>query len=95
MEVDNVDIRVSKIMPELFSDWMTIPFEESLSGNVGSFTKLKQKQTKQTGKFPVVDQGEELINGFVDDENLLYKGELPIIIFGDHTRRLKFINFHF
>jgi type I restriction enzyme S subunit len=95
MAEETVDIRVSEIMPDLFSDWITVPFEDALSNSVGEFTKLKQTQTELNGKYPVVDQGEELINGFVNDPELLYKGELPVIIFGDHTRRTKLIDFRF
>lgn len=93
--VEEVDIRLLKIMPEIFSGWETIPFEAAISGNIGTYIKLKQKQTKNTGRFPVIDQGEEFISGYVDDEKLMFKGELPIIIFGDHTRRIKFIDFPF
>ena len=66
-----------------------------MSNEIGEYKKLKQKETKHTGKFPVIDQGEDLINGYIDDENLLYNGELPVVIFGDHTRRFKFIDFKF
>jgi type I restriction enzyme, S subunit len=94
---DNIgtgDIRIDEIMPKLFSNWLQLPFEESLD-EIGEFVKLKQRDTKEYGKYPVVDQGEDLINGYIDDENLLYTGELPVIIFGDHTRRVKFIDFPF
>lgn|GEM_PF-123473 len=94
-KLESRDIRIDKIMPELFSGWQTLPFEECLLDDEGDFVKLKQKDTKQYGKYPVVDQGEELINGYVDDEKLIYSGELPLIIFGDHTRRIKFIDFKF
>ncbi|MDD6357690.1 MAG: restriction endonuclease subunit S [Bacteroidales bacterium] len=57
--------------------------------------KVKQKDYLPKGKFPVVDQGQDLIGGFVDDESLLVKTELPIIVFGDHTKAKKFIDFPF
>ncbi len=88
------DIRVDEIMPELYQKWILLDFEECLY-QPGEFKKLKQSQTSEKGKFPVIDQGENLINGYVEDKTLLYKGELPVIVFGDHTRRLKYINFPF
>ena len=57
--------------------------------------KVKQKEYLPNGKFPVVDQGQDLIGGFVDDESLLVKTELPVIVFGDHTKAKKFIDFPF
>ena len=47
------------------------------------------------GKYPVVDQGQSLIAGYTNNEPNAYQGELPIIIFGDHTRAVKFIDFKF
>lgn len=57
--------------------------------------KVKQKEYLPKGKFPVVDQGQDLVGGFVDDESLLVKTELPVIVFGDHTKAKKFIDFPF
>lgn len=57
--------------------------------------KIKQKDYLTVGKFPVVDQGQEIIGGYYNDENLIVPGEPPYIIFGDHTKVKKFINFKF
>lgn len=46
------------------------------------------------GRIPVVDQGSAFICGFTDDEDSIIN-ETPKIVFGDHTRILKFINFPF
>lgn len=88
------DININEIQPNLPDYWLLIPFEECLEKS-GSFTKLKSKDVFQEGFFPVVDQGAKLISGFIDDKDLIYKGELPVIIFGDHTRNIKFIDFTF
>lgn len=57
--------------------------------------KIKRDEYHESGKYPVVDQGENLIAGYIDDEQKLYRGDLPVIIFGDHTRILKYIDFPF
>jgi len=57
--------------------------------------KIKQKDYLQEGKYPVVDQGQELIGGFYNDENLLVPKEPPYVVFGDHTKVKKYINFKF
>jgi type I restriction enzyme S subunit len=57
--------------------------------------KIKQRDYLQQGKFPVVDQGQALIGGYFNDENFVVPGEPPYIIFGDHTKVKKLINFKF
>lgn len=57
--------------------------------------KIKTKDYLPQGKFPIIDQGQDFISGYSNDENLLIKVKKPIIIFGDHTRCFKFINFDF
>lgn len=88
------DIDISTVQPKLFSKWKKLNIEETLD-KAGLFTKLKSSQYFDNGQFPVIDQGDKFISGYVNDEKLLYKGGLPVIIFGDHTRNIKFIDFPF
>jgi type I restriction enzyme, S subunit len=48
-----------------------------------------------SGRWPIVDQGQEFISGFIDDEKKIIRSEQPLIIFGDHTRTFKFVDFEF
>jgi Restriction endonuclease S subunits len=48
-----------------------------------------------SGKYPVIDQGQAFVAGYCDDANKLVKDELPFVIFGDHTRCFKFVDFPF
>lgn len=57
--------------------------------------KVKQREYLDAGPFPVVDQGQELIGGYYNDKNLLVPDHPPYIIFGDHTKVKKYINFKF
>lgn len=57
--------------------------------------KIKQKDYLTEGKFPVVDQGQDLIGGYYNNENLIVPNEPPFIVFGDHTKVKKFISFKF
>ncbi|OGP56903.1 MAG: hypothetical protein A2162_07490 [Deltaproteobacteria bacterium RBG_13_52_11b] len=89
------DIRIDDIMPHVPDRWVTLPFEDCLDGSKKEFKKLKKKNITSKGIYPVIDQGEDFISGYVDNETDLYRGPLPAIIFGDHTRRIKFIDFQF
>lgn len=55
-------------------------------------TKLQARDYKSAGRYPVVDQGQERIAGWTDDETAVIKEPLPLIVFGDHTRTFKFID---
>lgn len=89
------DIRVDEIMPRLKSLWPKMPFEDCLIEKGAKYKKLKKKEMKPTGKIPVIDQGKNYISGYTNKESNSYTGDLPVIIFGDHTRRVKFIDFKF
>jgi type I restriction enzyme S subunit len=56
---------------------------------------IKTKEYLKEGKFPIIDQSNKFISGYTNDENRVYKGDLPIIIFGDHTKIFKFLDFPF
>ena len=58
--------------------------------------KLQTMDYRDSGMYPVVDQSQALIAAFTDDEGLLQSPPSDgFIVFGDHTRTVKFINFRF
>lgn len=71
--------------------WLPVTFEN----HTDSKKKVQQKTYLEDGRVSVVDQGQELVGGYTDDESMLYSGELPVVIFGDHTRCIKYIDFPF
>ena len=56
---------------------------------------IKQKDYLPEGEFPIIDQGEDFVGGYSNDDAKLNRFDKPVIVFGDHTRRLKYINFDF
>lgn len=60
---------------------------------VTSPVKLTKKEYQVTGRIPVVDQGEQFIAGYADNEKYLEKDEY--IIFGDHSEHVKYVDFAF
>lgn len=57
--------------------------------------KTKQKDYLPKGQLPIVDQGQQLIGGFSDNLDLQLSCNLPVIVFGDHTRAVKYVDFPF
>lgn len=68
-----------------------LPFEEVIQDASGGNAKVQRGDYLTAGAYPIVDQGQEFIGGFSNDQGDLVKGEGPWIVFGDHTRALKFI----
>lgn len=75
--------------------WTVVTLEDICKSVSVSDKKIKQKQYLNEGKYPVVDQGQEEIGGFFNDESFLVSFTPPFIVFGDHTKVIKFINFRF
>ena len=53
--------------------------------------KIKKRDFKNNGAYPIIDQSQEKIAGWSDDEKALVKSNKPLIVFGDHTCAMKFI----
>jgi restriction endonuclease S subunit len=89
------DVRIDEMMPRLCEAWPLVPFEQCLIPAIVSYRKLKSADIKTSGRIPVIDQGEIFISGYTNDPADEYPGALPVIVFGDHTRRFKFVDFKF
>jgi type I restriction enzyme, S subunit len=74
--------------------WEYIPFENCLEKTKIKF-KLPKKDYRESGKYPIVSQEESLISGYHDDISYIFKVVKPVVVFGDHTLALKYIDFDF
>ncbi len=76
--------------------WHILPFDDCvLKDGVERKPSVQQNEYKPTGRFPVIDQGSSLIAGYTDDERLVHRDDLPILLFSDHARIFKFLDFPF
>lgn len=80
---------------ELPEGWKWVRIGKIFIDVTDSQKKIKQKEYLLKGKWPVIDQGQHFIGGYSDADELIYTDELPVIIFGDHTRNVKYIDFQF
>lgn len=69
--------------------------EECLRQTSRHTKKIQTQDYQKSGKYPIVDQGRSLIGGWTDDDHGLISDDLPVVVFGDHTRALKYIDFPF
>ena len=77
--------------------WELVPFEHCIlkGKKIFSVGKVNQEEFKLVGRYPVVDQGQGFIAGYSDCEDKSYQGPLPVVLFGDHTRIVKYVDFPF
>lgn len=57
--------------------------------------KTKRKEYEEVGALAIIDQGKKLIGGYTNNLDMQLKCTLPVIIFGDHTRAVKYVDFPF
>ena len=65
---------------------------------INKLPKAKQVKTSEYSsgtKYPIISQEDKLISGYYDDESYVFHIDSPVVIFGDHTRVLKYIDFDF
>lgn len=67
---------------------------ENLIQTVKRKAKIPKADYKEKGDFPIIDQSTDFIGGYTNEKEAVYE-DLPMIVFGDHTRILKYINFPF
>jgi type I restriction enzyme S subunit len=80
---------------DLPSTWKTALVSECLSNQRFHVGKVKREDYGSSGAVPIIDQGQSFIAGYTDRTSDVYDGPLPVIVFGDHTRVFKLIDFPF
>jgi len=78
------------------SAWSTCEVADSFAPTrVNRQHQIPAKDIAAEGAHPVIDQGQSFISGYCDKADKLIDFDLPLIIFGDHTRCFKFVDFPF
>ncbi len=100
------DSKAERIVPTLFYKMFGDPATNPMKWEILSFfdaaedvsagqPKTQKKNFLLDGLYPIVDQGQNDIAGYTNDEQQLFRGQLPVIIFGDHTLTFKYVDFPF
>jgi type I restriction enzyme M protein len=76
------------------SKWEQILIANAIENIKGSQTKIEKYNILKEGKYPVLTQEKELfISGYSNENNPVT--DTPILLFGDHSCSLKYIDFDF
>lgn len=73
--------------------WERLPFSEVFRVANAKRTQVQKNSYQAVGRHPIVDQGQSLIAGYTDHHECYTN--LPVIVFGDHTKAIKWIDFEF
>ena len=74
--------------------WQSRSLEECIE-RVRYDSKIPRSEFLKAGSHPIVSQEADFINGFWDNSADLFKVDRPVVVFGDHTQVLKYIDFDF
>ena len=72
-------------------DKQHVPFDELLEDRTKEGTKLQTSEYSADGLHPIIDQGQKDIAGYTDREDGIFP-VVPCIVFGDHTRVIKYVD---
>jgi type I restriction enzyme S subunit len=77
-------------------NWTEFDFLDTIQKiKIGRDQQAPSSGIVASGLFPVIDQGQTFIAGYHNDESKVIRDCLPVVIFGDHTRCFKFVDFPF
>ena len=74
--------------------WEKVPVGELIE-KIPRTTQIMASEYGKEGPIPIIDQSREFIAGYTDNHASLVNVGKPVIVFGDHTRILKYIQFPF
>ena len=74
------------------TNWKMIPFMNCLKKvKAKKKSSIPKRGYQEFGEFPVIDQGASFIAGWTDSSESVISDNLPVVIFGDHTRLFKYV----
>ena len=85
--------KLEELISKLCPDGVEFKPIENLSRTLTPKIKIKSNDYLKAGKYPVIDQGQDFIGGYTNEENIFPRSEY--IIFGDHTCVVKYVDFAF
>lgn len=82
-----------KLKREIPEGWDVVSVGDILDG-YPTTKKYETKEYQPSGLYPIIDQGGQYIVGYTnEDSNLLNR--LPAVLFGDHSTKVKLLDFPF
>jgi len=90
---DIIKIKAEEIPFEIPKSWKWVNLLD-VYASVASSDKIKTTEIKTEGEWPVIDQGEKFISGYISTVKPIII-DTPVVVFGDHTLNVKLVDFNF
>jgi type I restriction enzyme, S subunit len=74
--------------------WEMAKFTDVVQDITGGNQKFQSSEYLLFGKHPIIDQGETFIGGYTNAKALVSRAK-DVVVFGDHTKVLKYVDFDF
>lgn len=74
-------------------EWKSSNFSKVFEVANNKNSQVKSSDYLESGTIPIVDQGKKLVSGYTNKQDIY--SDTPVIIFGDHTRVVKWVDFNF
>ena len=92
-EVEQIGEAPEEVPFEIPKKWKWMSFDCVVKTFPSKNYQIQTKEIALEGKYPVISQAKAKIDGYCDDESkLIPRDKIPFVIFGDHTRVVKFVN---
>ncbi len=89
------EIKPEEVPYELPKGWEWVRLQECYYGLGNKNNQIQTKDYLESGDYPVVDQGKVFIAGYFNDQSKILSITKPVVVFGDHTKNIKFVDFDF
>ena len=76
-------------------NWSIARLESLCQSITSKKYQIQQSEIKEKGKYPVISQSANYIEGYSDLTDKVYSLSSPLVVFGDHTRIVKYVDFNF
>ena len=97
-EKDGSEVRniTDEIPFEIPDSWVFTKLEFFTKSIGNKKNQIQTKNILKEGLFPVISQGKNFIDGYSNNySKVIHLNNTPAIMFGDHTKNVKYINFDF
>ena len=80
---------------EILDNWQWVFFPSVFEAISSKPYQILQSEINDKGETPVISQSSNYIEGYSDKDDSVFINENAVLIFGDHTRNLKYVDFNF
>jgi len=82
-------------LPKFSGEWVEKPLQNCLTSIPSRNYQIPQGEINLYGSYPVISQSDNYVEGYSEQKDKLFINNDGVIIFGDHTLIVKYVDFNF